>query len=117
VPDEIAGFPTIKLFAAGAKDAPVDYAGARTVEDLALFIKTHGKYHVDAYASNATGEEDAEMAEPDTTMAHQAPAATVTGGGGGESVKSAASVVAEVVKTVMVAGGDDGAGIESHDEL
>ncbi|SPQ18715.1 4491b889-7bd8-413b-82e8-a624542bafd5 [Thermothielavioides terrestris] len=44
VPDEIQGFPTIKLYPAGAKDQPVTYSGSRTVEDLIKFIAENGKY-------------------------------------------------------------------------
>lgn len=44
VPDEIQGFPTIKLFPAGAKDKAVTFSGARTVEDLIKFIAEEGKY-------------------------------------------------------------------------
>ncbi|KAI0175875.1 protein disulfide isomerase [Hypoxylon sp. FL1284] len=44
VPDEIQGFPTIKLYPAGAKDKPVAYSGSRTVKDLITFIKENGKY-------------------------------------------------------------------------
>lgn len=44
VPDEIQGFPTIKLYPAGAKSDPVNYSGSRTVEDLVKFIKENGKY-------------------------------------------------------------------------
>jgi protein disulfide-isomerase A1 len=44
VPDEIRGFPTIKLYPAGAKGEPVNYNGSRTVEDLIKFIKENGKY-------------------------------------------------------------------------
>lgn len=44
VPDEIQGFPTIKLFPAGDKKNPVTYSGARTIEDLAKFIEENGKY-------------------------------------------------------------------------
>jgi protein disulfide-isomerase A1 len=44
VPDEIQGFPTIKIYPAGGKDAPVTYQGSRTVEDLISFIKDNGKY-------------------------------------------------------------------------
>jgi protein disulfide-isomerase A1 len=51
VPDDIQGFPTIKLYAAGKKDTPVNYSGARTVEDLAAFVKDNGKYQVDSAAS------------------------------------------------------------------
>jgi protein disulfide-isomerase A1 len=44
VPDEIQGFPTIKLFPAGAKDKAVTFSGAREVEDLIKFIAEEGKY-------------------------------------------------------------------------
>ena len=44
VPDEIQGFPTIKLYPAGAKSEPVNYSGSRTVEDLVQFVKENGKY-------------------------------------------------------------------------
>nr|2DJJ_A Chain A, Protein disulfide-isomerase [Humicola insolens]2KP1_A Chain A, Protein disulfide-isomerase [Humicola insolens]2RUE_A Chain A, Protein disulfide-isomerase [Humicola insolens]2RUF_A Chain A, Protein disulfide-isomerase [Humicola insolens] len=44
VPDEIQGFPTIKLYPAGAKGQPVTYSGSRTVEDLIKFIAENGKY-------------------------------------------------------------------------
>lgn len=44
VPDEIRGFPTIKMYAAGSKGEPVTYSGSRTVEDLITFIKENGKF-------------------------------------------------------------------------
>ncbi|PSR92246.1 protein disulfide isomerase [Coniella lustricola] len=44
VPDEISGFPTIKLFPAGGKKEPITYSGSRTVEDIAEFIAEKGKY-------------------------------------------------------------------------
>lgn len=44
VPDEIRGFPTIKLYAAGSKGEPVTYDGTRTIEDLIKFVKENGKY-------------------------------------------------------------------------
>jgi len=47
VPDEISGFPTIKLFPAGAKDQPVTYSGSRTIEDLIKFVKENGKYQAE----------------------------------------------------------------------
>jgi protein disulfide-isomerase A1 len=91
VPDEIQGFPTIKLFPAGKKDAPVDYSGSRTVEDLAQFIKENGSHKaaaVFAEAADAVEEEAEELAE-------QAKAATESGKSGAEeatkSVKSGAS--------------------------
>ena len=106
VPEEIAGFPTIKLYAAGSKDSPINYEGARTVEDLANFIKDNGKHGVDAYVAPAETEVN------DETLAKQAPAATEKEGVV-ESIKSAASEAAEAVKTV-VADTDDG---DVHDEL
>ncbi|KMU73546.1 disulfide-isomerase A3 [Coccidioides immitis RMSCC 3703] len=56
VPDEIQGFPTIKLYPADSKDSPVEYRGTRTVEDLANFIRDNGKYHVDAYVKGQVEE-------------------------------------------------------------
>ncbi|KAL2170058.1 hypothetical protein VTG60DRAFT_5330 [Thermothelomyces hinnuleus] len=44
VPDEIQGFPTIKLYPAGDKANPVTYSGSRTVEDLIKFVAENGKY-------------------------------------------------------------------------
>ncbi len=44
VPDEIQGFPTIKLYPAGAKSEPVTYSGSRTVDDLIKFVKENGKF-------------------------------------------------------------------------
>ncbi|PGH11222.1 protein disulfide-isomerase domain [Polytolypa hystricis UAMH7299] len=65
VPDEIQGFPTIKLFPAGAKDSPVDYNGSRTIEDLANFIRDNGKHGVDAYKENPV-EEGGDVTEKPT---------------------------------------------------
>ena len=61
VPDEIQGFPTIKLFPAGQKSDPITYSGPRTVEDLAKFIKENGKYAADA-SEPAVEEDEAEEA-------------------------------------------------------
>ncbi|KAK1769621.1 protein disulfide-isomerase precursor [Phialemonium atrogriseum] len=69
VPDEVQGFPTIKLFPAGAKGEPVTYSGSRTVEDLIKFIAENGKYKAsvveeteEAEATEATEPEAAEDA-------------------------------------------------------
>ena len=103
VPDEIQGFPTIKLFRSGAKDDPVDYSGSRTVEDLANFIRDNGSHHVDVTtADEGEGAQSMEGVETDQ-MPMQAPAATAEGVA--ESVKSAASEAAEAVKTAV--GGED----------
>ncbi|KFH44499.1 Protein disulfide-isomerase-like protein [Hapsidospora chrysogenum ATCC 11550] len=57
VPDDISGFPTIKLYPAGAKDSPVTYKGSRTVEDLISFIEEHGKH-----SAGISPQEEAEAA-------------------------------------------------------
>ncbi|KAL2809299.1 thioredoxin-like domain-containing protein [Aspergillus granulosus] len=72
VPDSITGFPTIKLFPAGSKDAPVEYSGSRTIEDLANFVKENGKYGIDAFSAEPVEaaeekEEAAEEAEAEPT--------------------------------------------------
>ncbi|KAK9457610.1 thioredoxin-like domain-containing protein [Dipodascopsis uninucleata] len=50
VPDEVAGFPTIKLYPAGDKSNPIEYSGDRTVKSLADFVRDNGKYGIDGYA-------------------------------------------------------------------
>lgn len=79
VPDEVQGFPTIKLYPAGAKDKPETYTGARTVEDLIQFIKEHGKYKAEVSVAS----------EPETPVA---PAATETAS---ETTKEAAKETAD----------------------
>ena len=108
VPDEIQGFPTIKLFPAGGKEEPITYSGSRTIEDLAEFIKENGKYKVDAYeGANATDDDEAPLAEG---LGEAAKAAT-------ETVKSAITEAADAAKTAMAdsdSAADDGS---EHDEL
>ena len=82
VPEEIQGFPTIKLFPAGAKGAPSDYNGDRTIEDLAQFVKEKGKYKVDVMAGRKTAadkEGDVEMPDAEE-MGQAAKAATKKAG-------------------------------------
>lgn len=113
VPEEIAGFPTIKLYPGNSKSAPVDYSGSRTVEDLVAFIRDNGSHKIDAYGS---GSADVDMEDaasvtvvPGATeeMQHQAPAAT----------PNVVSRVAEGAQKVVeaVVGGDDN--VDEHDEL
>lgn len=64
VPDDITGFPTIKLFPAGAKDAPVTFNGARTVKDLIKFIEENGKYKASVPFEEEEATEDAAPAAP-----------------------------------------------------
>jgi protein disulfide-isomerase A1 len=119
VPDEIAGFPTIKLYPAGAKDSPVDYSGSRTIEDLADFVRDNGKYKIDAWVREEdVVMEDASAAADQDTLAKAAPAATVVeeaDEGAAASVKSAVSEAAEAVKTVIGDVNEDDMG--EHDEL
>jgi len=120
VPEDIQGFPTIKLFAAGKKDSPIDYSGPRTIEDLVQFISENGSHKVQAvYAAAADAAEDA--AE---RLAEQAAAATEAGAeiaeGATESVKSGASKVAESVKSAASAAAkaaSEAIAEEEHDEL
>jgi len=113
VPDEIQGFPTIKLFKAGAKDAPVDYTGSRTIEDLAAFVRDNGSNKIDVTGAATESMEGVET----EGMPHQAAAATEkaseTASGAAASVKSKVSEAAQVVKDAMVADEE----VEEHDEL
>jgi len=107
VPDEIQGFPTIKLYKAGDKKNPVTYSGSRSIEDLIKFVKDNGKYAIEvAY------DEAAEEAKAEASLAKQAEAATDAAKSEAEevteSVKSAASEATEAVKS---------AAEEIHDEL
>ncbi|KAF3907593.1 hypothetical protein AA313_de0204053 [Arthrobotrys entomopaga] len=74
VPDEIQGFPTIKLFAAGKKDTPIDYSGGRNVEDFVKFLKDEGTHKVDATEALAKSQEEAPAEAESAGKA--APAAT-----------------------------------------
>lgn len=121
VPDEIAGFPTIKLYPAGAKDSPVDYSGSRTLEDLAAFIHDNGKHAVDGLT--AKKGEDVEMENVSSaasdTLAKAAPAATTVAESAKSGVKEAAkSVVSEAAEAAKTAFADtDEGGPQEHDEL
>ncbi|PGG96754.1 protein disulfide-isomerase domain [Blastomyces parvus] len=66
VPEEIQGFPTIKLYPAGSKDSPVDYTGSRTIEDLANFVRDNGKHSVDAYDPAKVTEAGGDVTKPAT---------------------------------------------------
>ncbi|KAK4648453.1 protein disulfide-isomerase precursor [Podospora pseudopauciseta] len=70
VPDEIQGFPTIKLYPAGAKNEPVTYSGSRTVDDLIKFVAENGKYkasvseEAEEPSAAPAASEEASSAEP-----------------------------------------------------
>ena len=110
VPDEIQGFPTIKLFPKGAKDDPIEYSGSRSVEDLANFIRDNGSHHVDASAEEGKGAEELDTDQ----MPMQAPAATEEPESATDKIKEKVAEATEAVKTAM---NDDAAGMEDHDEL
>jgi len=76
VPDEIQGFPTIKLYPAGAKDKAVTYSGSRTVEDLIKFIAENGKYK--ASVVEETAEEASSTASASETPSASGEAAEET---------------------------------------
>jgi protein disulfide-isomerase A1 len=99
VPDEIQGFPTIKLFPAGSKDAPLTYSGPRTVEDLAKFVAENGKHNVEVVIPGPDVEEAQEpLGEAASSVVEEAT----------EAVQSEASEAAEAAKS---------AAAEDHDEL
>jgi protein disulfide-isomerase A1 len=101
VPDEIQGFPTIKLYKAGDKSNPVTYSGSRSIEDLIKFVKENGAHGVEAVNDEEAGSKPAESA------AKQAEAATESAT---EKAEETASEATEAVKTAT-------AGEETHDEL
>lgn len=127
VPDDIKGFPTIKLFPAGAKTSPIEYSGDRTIDDLAKFVAENGKWKIDVLAGKTPKKSEGEEAEmPDAEeMGKAAPAATETGAKVEEAaaetasetedtILSTMSEVVEAVKTAMVDSDGDKA---EHDEL
>ncbi|KAK0731580.1 protein disulfide-isomerase precursor [Lasiosphaeris hirsuta] len=70
VPDEIQGFPTIKMYAAGAKGEPVTYSGSRTIDDLIKFISESGTYK--ASVSEEAEESSATAAATESTSSEAA---------------------------------------------
>ncbi|KAI4833851.1 disulfide-isomerase, partial [Aureobasidium sp. EXF-8845] len=111
VPDEIQGFPTIKLFPAHGKGEPIEYSGARTVEDLAAFITENGSHKIAADAK-ADDVETAGMPKQ-AEAATEGVAARVAG-----AVKDAVVEQAKEAAAVMADGLMDGEGdMGEHDEL
>ncbi|KAK3341521.1 protein disulfide-isomerase precursor [Lasiosphaeria hispida] len=70
VPDEIQGFPTIKMYAAGAKGEPVTYSGSRTIDDLIKFISESGTFK--ATVSEEAEESSAAAAATESTSSEAA---------------------------------------------
>lgn len=96
IPDEIKGFPTIKMYAAGKKDAPVEYQGDRSIESLEDFIKTEGTHKVTP-------------SDPDVDLEDVVDATETMG-----AAARAASKVAEMVKDAVLESDDD---VSARDEL
>ncbi|EEH38065.1 disulfide isomerase Pdi1 [Paracoccidioides lutzii Pb01] len=78
VPEEIQGFPTVKLFAAGSKDKPFDYQGLRTIQGLADFVRDNGKHKVDAYDESKVNEDDDDDDDDDVTSTPASPSSSST---------------------------------------
>jgi protein disulfide-isomerase A1 len=122
VPDEIQGFPTIKMYPAGDKSFPITYSGSRTIEDLIKFVAENGKYKVEVTPPEAKPQ-DAEMPDVES-MGKQAEAATESvasvvkddAEGVKEKDKSKVSEATEAVKTAAT-DSDAEAGSDHHDEL
>lgn len=112
VPDEIQGFPTIKLFPAGKKLEPVTYSGSRTIEDLVAFIKEHGAHKVDAYEGKNETENAEEKKKKEDSAESVVEAAADATEGVKDKVTSAVKEAVESAKAV-VQDTDD----EVHDEL
>jgi len=105
VPDEIQGFPTIKLYKAGDKKEGVIYSGSRSIEDLIKFVKENGTHGVEVVYEESPPEAEKPDAE---SLAKQAEAAT-------ESTKSAASATESVTTEATEAAKAEEADV--HDEL
>ena len=93
VPDDVRGFPTIKLYPAGKKDAPVEYTGDRSLESLIDFIKDKGTYGINVSVIDPIMVQEqgqaAPAATPSTTEEVKEKVAKATD-------KSAESVIGDV---------------------
>lgn len=87
-PEEIEGFPTIKIFPAGSKNAPIEYLGSRSVEDMANFVRDNGKYKVDALHEPEEEEEDAGQEQKPVDEA-TTPSAVLSGSISGSTSEAA----------------------------
>ena len=56
VPDEVQGFPTIKLYKAGDKTNPITYSGSRSIEDLIKFVEENGTHKVSVQYEEETAD-------------------------------------------------------------
>lgn len=108
VPDEVTGFPTLKLYKAGDKENPITYSGNRSIEDLIKFVKENGKHGIEVSHSEEAADAQKPVVEK---MAKQADAATKSAKSGAEeateSVKSVASEASEAAKSATQAVKDE----------
>ena len=95
VPDEIKGFPTIKLYAAGKKDSPIEYSGPRTIESFVEFIEKESTHKVKPVDPDV----DEDATDGKTAEGTQGAAAAAA-----SQAADAAAKVAEVVKDAVVGG-------------
>ncbi|QSZ29983.1 hypothetical protein DSL72_004501 [Monilinia vaccinii-corymbosi] len=110
-PEEIQGFPTIKIFKAGDKKNPVEYTGDRSIGDLIKFIKETSTHGVEVTYEEPAAPEPEDQKPIVESVAEQAEAAT-------EAATEAAKDAAEEVKeTVAEAAKAAKAATEDHDEL
>ncbi|KAL5614703.1 hypothetical protein BROUX41_004798 [Berkeleyomyces rouxiae] len=91
VPDEISGFPTIKMYPAGGKHSPVTYSGSRSIEDLIRFIRESGKYSADPSKKEDAVEESSTASDEASTASTETEAESAT--------ESATSVETEAEET------------------
>jgi len=116
VPDEIQGFPTIKLYKAGDKKNPVTYSGSRGIEDLIKFVKENGEHGVSVDYDEAAAEESAQKPIVES-MAKQAEAATGKVKEAAEEVKESAKSAASEATEAAAKATDAAKGEDAHDEL
>lgn len=111
VPDEIQGFPTIKLFPAHGKGEPIEYSGARTVEDLATFITENGSHKVD---TESTSEDVETEGMPKQAEAATEGVASKVAGSVADKIAEKVGQAAEVAKDGLM---DSDGDLADHDEL
>ncbi|KAK9240797.1 thioredoxin-like domain-containing protein [Lipomyces kononenkoae] len=70
VPDDVRGFPTIKLYPAGDKANPIEYQGDRTVKSLADFVRDNGKYGIDGWAIAEKNAAEASVESEESAADH-----------------------------------------------
>ncbi|KAI5302928.1 protein disulfide-isomerase precursor [Ascosphaera pollenicola] len=120
VPEDIAGFPTIKLYPAGSKTEPVDFTGKRTVEELANFVRDNGKHQVDAWAVAQAAEEKEDKPSESQSASSTTPSSpsSASGKASDEGAKTATeSEAAASSESAKVESETEAGEAHSHEEL